>query len=88
MARTTKMNEFVLPQEAICVYPWDSLPSMIKNLSEHGGDEDWAVVATMPAYYKECRHVADRLCPHGNKQEVDMETPDGKPWLLIITAHA
>jgi len=44
----TIVNEAQLfVDKAILIWPFDEAPEELKNLSEHGGDEDW--IALLPA---------------------------------------
>ncbi len=67
------------------VWPFEYAPEKYKDLSHHGGDEDWVI-----EYPKECsflsRSYFENLCDRltvCDYQEIDM---DGRT--VVITAHS
>ncbi len=72
------------PSEPITVWPFQEAPQEYRDLSPHGGDEDW--LALLPAGYKDKTPIWLEIGPFGACDTSMHELPDGR--IIAIGAHA
>ena len=65
----------------VIIYPFHEAPKRFKELSTHGGDEDWVIVCGKE-FRDTARYIADRLAV------CDLEEHETDAVIVFITAHA
>lgn len=71
------------PEKTILVWDWEDAPPELKELSPHGGDEDW--VALVPHGLRETSPVIWELLERGGNDVSVSEISCGK---VYIAAHS
>ena len=69
--------------KTVLVWDWLDAPQALKDLSPHGGDEDW--VALVPLLYNENSPVIYSLLEHGGNDVATIDCQWGK---VYIAAHS
>jgi hypothetical protein len=73
--------------KCIKIWSWDNAPDYLKNLSEHGGDEDWVAVLP-PSYQEQYIPFLEDGSSFGYCEVSRHEHPRLKGYQVRIGAHA
>ena len=76
-----EMFERLFPKDQITIYPFDLTPIFLRNLSLHGGDEDWVIVCN-EVMYKDAAFLDSTAFGHFR------HTFRFGNYYIIITAHS
>ena len=69
----------------IRVWDFEDAPQQLRDLSSHGGDEDW-IALVPPRYRRDWIPWAETGTAFGRCDVTDEELPNG--WRVLIGAHA
>ena len=79
-------------KSAILVWEWDNAPEEFKALSNHGGDEDYVIVADAGEQAEHAEWLVEKIDQyHGSYSKVAYRTINPRAErdvVVFITAHA